>query len=307
MKIFILEIHPLLQPDKQPFPYPSHNHDYGVEQDFLIWLKKQTHLLTSDIGAADWLYLPVFWTRWYLNHNFAIDGNGMQQLNDLTSAAVGNKKNVFTICQYDGGPNVLNGQLLSFLAARTEDKQGIDIPILCKRHLLSPFHIPKKYIASFNGAYSTHTLREEMKSKLDKIDGVYLGGYLPTRFYLRWLGFRTFNRVIRSSYISICPRGTSMNSFRFFEAMQMGTAPCLLGDIDARPFKKYIPWDEFSYYAEDVKSLENIIRNINKKEALEKGKKAKQYFENEIYYQKWCKYVLMELEEISLQPVQLKP
>ena len=304
MKIYILEIHPLLQPASQPFPYPAHNHDYGVEQDFLIWIKKQNLLLTSDIEEADWLYLPVFWTRWYLNHNFAIDGNGMQQLIDLTSAAVGNKKNVFTICQYDGGPNVLHEHLLSFLAARTEDKQGIDIPILCKSHLLSPFHIEKKYTASFNGAYSTHTLREEMKSKLENIDGVYLGGYLPTRFYLRWFGFRSFNRVMRASFISICPRGTSMNSFRFFEAMQMGIAPCLLGDVDARPFKKYIPWDEISYYAEDVNSLEYIIRNIDKNAAIEKGKKAKQYFENEIYYQKWCKYVLMELEEMSTKPVQ---
>lgn len=299
MKIYILKVDSKLQPSSQPFPYPSHNHDYGVEQDFHIWLRKQSELLTDDIEKADWLYLPVYWTRWYLNHNFGIDGAGMEDLKSLTQKAIGKHTNIFTICQYDGGPNVFSDQITSFLAARTDNNQGIDIPILCKRHYLSPFPVKKKYLASFNGAYSTHPIREEMKTKLPSIKGVYLGGYLPTRFYLRWLQFKSYNRIIRESYISLSPRGTSMNSFRFYEAMQMGVPPCLIGDVDSRPFSKFIPWDEFSYYAKDIDTLIDIIKNLDINDALEKGKKAKEYFEHNIYYQKWCKYVIMELTEIN--------
>jgi hypothetical protein len=299
MKIHILNVHPLLQPKSQPFAYPSHNHDYGVEQDFLIWLKKQADLLTEDIESAEWLYLPVFWTRWYLNHNFAIEGAGMKELEEMTASASMGRKNIFTICQYDGGPNILPDQITSFLAARTSKDQGIDIPILCKRHMISPIPVRKQYIASFNGAYSTHNLRDEMKKQLADIPGVYLGGYLPTRFYLRWLGYKSYNRIMRSSYIALAPRGTSMNSFRYFEAMQMGIAPCLIGDEDARPFKNFIPWDDFSYYFNSIEKLREHLKNLNKNDAVKKGKMAKYYFENEIYYQKWCKYVIKELENIK--------
>jgi hypothetical protein len=116
MKIYILNVHPLLQPKSQPFAYPTHNHDYGVEQDFLIWLKKKNNLLIQNIETTAWLYLPVFWTRWYLNHNFAVDGAGMKE---MTAKAYMGRNNIFTICQYDGSPNVLSDRLISFLAVRT--------------------------------------------------------------------------------------------------------------------------------------------------------------------------------------------
>ena len=51
-----------------------------------------------------------------------------------------------------------------------------------------------------------------------------------------------------------------------------------------------------SYYASTVDELENLLQNLDKKEAVEKGKKAWQYWKNELFYQKWCKYVIKELD-----------
>jgi hypothetical protein len=102
-----------------------------------------------------------------------------------------------------------------------------------------------------------------------------------------------------ASYVALSPRGTSCNSFRFFEAMQLGVAPCLIGDADVRPFKQFIPWDAISYYVSSVDELEALLLKLDKKEAIEKGKKAYRYFKKELYYQKWCKYVLSELENIN--------
>jgi len=102
-----------------------------------------------------------------------------------------------------------------------------------------------------------------------------------------------------ASYVALCPRGTSCNSFRFFEALQFGVAPCLIGDQDVRPFKKFIHWEEFSYYVADVDELEILLKNLDKKEALKKGKKAREYWKKELYYQDWCKYVIKELEFID--------
>jgi hypothetical protein len=185
-----------------------------------------------------------------------------------------------------------------FTAARTIN-EGIDIPILCSRHRKPPIPVKKKYLASFNGSSGTHPVRVEMVNKFSANPRVLVQGGIPTRFYKRWFWAKNYNLNTMASYVALCPRGTSCNSFRFFEAMQLGTVPCLIGDVDARPFRKFIPWDEISYYAPNVDELESLLNNLDKKEALEKGKKAYQYWKNELYYQKWCKYIIKELEQIT--------
>ncbi|HTK18625.1 MAG TPA: exostosin family protein [Mucilaginibacter sp.] len=295
MKIFIPNISPLLQPEKQNLRYPSHNKDYGIEQDFLIWLKKQKDILTNNPGEADWHYLPVFWTRWHINHNFAQNGEGLSQIQAEVNRVIIDDTKTFTVSQFDGGTLINTGKAVVFTAARTNNP-GVDIPILCSRHKKPAFPVKKKYIASFNGSYGTHLIRTEMRNRYEGNDAVLIEEAIPTRFYKRWFWAKNFNLNTMASYIALCPRGTSCNSFRFFEAMQLGVAPCLIGDQDVRPFKKFIPWDEMSYYAASVDELDNLLRNVNKEEAIKKGKKAYQYWRKELYYQRWCKYVLMELD-----------
>jgi hypothetical protein len=158
--------------------------------------------------------------------------------------------------------------------------------------------VKKKYIASFNGSFYTHPIRVEMEKRFEKNQEVLIQGGLTTRFYKRWLWAKNYNLNTMASYVALSPRGTSCSSFRFFEAMQLGVAPCLIGDKDVRPFKNFIPWDDISYYASSVDELESLLNNLDKKEAIEKGKKAYKYWKNELFYQKWCKYVLKELESL---------
>src|ERR1700733_11760320 len=99
MKIYILHVDNLLQPQKQSFQYPSHNKDYGIEQDFDIWLKKQKNLLTNNAFEADWHYLPAYWTRWHINHNFAANNEGLAKLQlEVDRVLIDNNK-TFTITQ----------------------------------------------------------------------------------------------------------------------------------------------------------------------------------------------------------------
>src|ERR1700731_162974 len=130
MKIFIVPTPALLQPEKQSFQYPSHNKDYGIEQDFFIWLKRQKNIVTNDPSLADWHYLPVYWTRWHINHNFAAHGNGLAQLQQEVDKIVIDDAKTFTITQFDGGTLINIGEATIFTAARTINS-GIDIPILC--------------------------------------------------------------------------------------------------------------------------------------------------------------------------------
>lgn len=297
MKIYILDVSEKSRPKKQGFAYPAHNKDYGVEQDFLLWLKKQKNLLTNDPAEARWHYLPVFWTRWHINHNFAVNGEGLDELQQIANSAMIDYAKTFTITQFDGGSLLNLGRTIEFTAART-DNSGIDIPILCSRHRKPPLPVKKKYLGAFNGSMHTHPLRSQLQARYQDSKDVLVGGGVPTRFYRRWFWAMDFNVNILASYVALCPRGTSCNSFRFFEAMQLGVAPCLIGDADVRPFKKYIPWDEMSYYVSSIDELDNLLSGLNRREAIAKGKRAYDYWKNELYYQKWCKYVVKELHEI---------
>ncbi|GGH15363.1 exostosin domain-containing protein [Mucilaginibacter phyllosphaerae] len=299
MKIFILNTPLPLRPVSQLYAYPAHNKDYGIEQDFLIWLNKQHNLLTNNPAEADWHYLPVYWTRWHINHNFAANGEGLAELQAAVGQVIIDDKKTFTITQFDGGTLLNLGNTVEFTGARTINK-GIDVPILCSPHRKPPVPFKKKYLATFNGSFDTHPIRKEMQQQYQQSMQVLIQGGLPTRFYKRWFWAKNYNIRTMESYIALCPRGTSCNSFRFFEAMQLGTAPCLIGDVDARPFKKFIPWDNISYYAATIEELDNLLAGIDKKQALKKGMDAYQYWKNELFYQKWCKYVIMELEDITI-------
>jgi hypothetical protein len=294
VKIFILNIPSLFQPLKQNITYPTHNKDYGVEQDFLIWLKKQKYALINNPSEADWHYLPVYWTRWHINHQFGEDPKALQYLQDKVDNVIIDDTKTFTITQFDGGTLLNLGKTIEFTAARTHNP-GIDIPILCSAHKKPPIALKKKYLAAFNGSLNTHPLRSEMQKRYADNSEILIGDNSPTRFYKRWFWTKSFNENILRSFIALCPRGTSCNSFRFFEAMQLGVAPCLIGDRDVRPFKQFIPWDDISYYVSSIDELDNLLCELDQNEARKKGKKAYHYWKKELYYQRWCKYVFMEL------------
>jgi hypothetical protein len=299
LKIFILPTIAELQPTHQPFLYPSHNDDYGVEQDFLIWLKKNPQFLVSTPSQADWHYLPVYWTRWYLNHDFGNSQEDLNKIQHLVDQIIIDDKKTFTIAQYDDGPKINVGKAIQFLAS-PQTEGAIPIPLLCKKHKLPPIKSPKKYLASFNGSFETHPIRAELRKALEANPLVLLeSGSTPKRFLARNLTGNSFvNNIIRS-YVGLAPRGYGGSSFRFFEIMQLGTAPCYIGEWDVRPFKKFINWNEISYYVKDINELEELLANLDKNEARRKGKAAKSTFNKELYYQKWCKYVIKELNELN--------
>src|SRR3954469_9546089 len=99
MKFHVLQVDPALQPASQPFTYPDHNPDYGVEQDFVSWLARHPEHRTDEARNADWHVLPVFWTRWHLNHDYG--RTGVDELQRLVDQAIIDDERTFTVCQYD--------------------------------------------------------------------------------------------------------------------------------------------------------------------------------------------------------------
>lgn len=281
MKIFCLPVPQYLQPLSQPFHYPSHNSDYGVEQDFLKYLNTHSELLTNNIDNADWHYLPVFWTRWHLNHNYG--QAGIVKLQQAVNHLIKDSKHTFTICQYDDGPKINLGKTIQFLSSR-KGEGGIDIPLLSSPLRQPLINFGKKYAVSFVGRISTNKIRKSMQRNLTSNNkALIIDGSLNPQKYAN---------IILRSYISLCPRGYGGSSFRFFESMQLGVVPMLVGDIDTRPFKEYIDWSQCSLYVRDSSQIESEITRFSNRVLIEMGKEAKYIWENKLKYGKWCKYVI---------------
>lgn len=285
MRIFILPVSRDLQPSKQPFRYPRHNHDYGVEQDFLNFLEKSTNLLVDSPERADFHYLPIFWTRWHLNHDYG--KTGIPELKAKTLQSVLNFDKTFTICQYDDGPlvNLKNAKI--FYASR-KNISNFDVPLLSKPHNRPFFPVKKQYLATFAGRIDTHPLRKRLYAALKTDNRInFSDGDKGTGFFIK---------NMLASYICLCPRGYGGSSFRFYEAMQLGIVPFLIGDIDTRPFKKFIDWKSCSLYSPNASGATRILNMYSLQQLLVMGENAKQIYNNQLQYGKWCEYVLLELE-----------
>lgn len=287
MKIFIIPIEEKFKPRSQKFKYPKHNSDYGVEQDFYKYIIKKRDIVTNNAKEADWHYLPVFWTRWHLNHNYG--KNGLEELQQEVNKKIINDKKTFTICQYDDGPIINLKNTLTFLSSR-KTFDGIDIPLLSSKHKIPLFFKKtKKYLASFTGRVGTHEIRKSMEEELlNKDDILMRDGNFGSSFFIK---------TVLQSYSSLCPRGYGGSSFRFFESMQLGIVPILIGNLDTRPFKKFIDWDKISFYKKDSEDLYSFLKSLNKDDLLFMGGNAKKVYEEKLSYQKWCEFILKELND----------
>lgn len=288
MKIYILPLDNKLRPEDQSWRYPKHSEKFGVEQDFSEYLQKNPEFVTNNPGLADWHYLGIYWTRWHINHDFA--KTGLDELQEAVDKAIINDKKTFTICQYDDGPVVNTGNTVQFLASR-KTPSGFDIPLLCSTHRLPLFRPWKKYLASFAGHLGTHEIRKEMFNELrDKKDVLIFNGNKGSRYFIK---------TTLQSYVALAPRGYGGSSFRFFEIMQLGVAPFLIGEPDTRPFKDYISYDDFSLYTNDSKKITELLNSKIENEFLKMGKIARKIYKEKLAYQKWCQFVIKKLSEIK--------
>lgn len=288
MKIYVLPVPVAVQPVTQRYRYPRGNDDFEIEQQFLDWINKHPELTTSDSRAADFHYLPVYWTRYHVDHDYG--KQGQEELQATVSAIIRDDAKTFTICQYDDGPLIDIGRTIQFLAAR-KGHSGIDVPVLRAPHRLPFFKPKKRYLASFVGRLSTHPMRAVMAESVKCRADVFLhDGHLSVR---------RFVRTLLASYACLSPRGYGGSSFRTYEAMQLGVAPIIICDRDTRPFRKFIDWDSFSIFDTEPRRTSAILDSTSKAGLLELSRCAAAMYEAHFAKQRWCHYVLEELKALT--------
>ncbi len=258
-----------------------------MEQDFHKWLASSPYL-TNDTYEADWDYLPIYFNRYFINNDW---GQKTEELQKEILRLVSRNRPTFIICEYD----ILEMQpfldlcgMTVFIASR-RGNEGIDIPLLCSAHDVPTVMPEKKWVASFVGNLENFGTRLEMKEGLENNPEVLMVHADEGPEY--------FVDIMLQSYIGLAPRGHGGSSFRFFEAMQLGRVPYLIGDMDVRPFKKWIDWSELSLYAESGKDIVlPHLTNMATSRLTVMGNFAKTLWYEEIGYGNWCNYVLGELE-----------
>ena len=292
-KVFVIDVPQQFRPASQGYIMPPHSDDFGVEQDFDLWLRQQPGLTTDDPAEADWFFLPVFWNRLFIKTwHWASDEQKMAEATGYIEALRQSGldfSRTFTVCEWDPleeRPEIDVSGMMVFTAGR-RGEGGIDIPLLCTPHK-QPQALPaKEWLACFVGNIGTSSWRAEMQDAL--------AGRPDCLVEHAQKGTSYFRDTMLKSHVALAPRGFRGQSFRFYEAMDLGVAPMLIGDMDTRPFKNWVPWDDISYYVPTGVGLSEVLDTLDAEEALRMGERAKAIYHSELKYGRWGRFVISEL------------
>ena len=268
--------------------YPGYSSGKNIEEIFYEMFKNNKDTIHTDL-----IYIPVFWTSYYVmhNHNFNITPL-IEWLDTLDKT-----KKYFTTIQYDsgicvkdlqlpiivfsaggGGLNTINKYMPTkynydnltryiFLG----NKGHFDIPLICKP-LFPSLNIEKNIYCSFMGRYDTHFCRADMRNTLHKNN--------KFQFY-QSVNFEKYKDILNRSIFTLAPRGFGYTSFRLFEAIMANSIPIYIWHGEKiLPFDDIINWEDFSVIinASDIKKLPDILEKINISEKQYNLKKIKDKF-----------------------------
>jgi hypothetical protein len=304
VKIYIYPVPRDYQPDHQNFVWPPQNRrsgqDFGVEQNFLDWLT-DSGLVTNSISEADWVYLPVFWNRLYINvpDESGNWGGSDRILPKIVDECLDKGYQTFTVSEADERvlhPRVDFGNMIMFCSSRRDNHPlNIDIPLLAAPHNLPRVMPPIKYLACFLGNLATDGVRMQMRDALaHRTDCKVEHANYGEDYYAM---------TMLESYIALAPRGQGAQSFRMYEAMALGTIPLYISDTDCRPFKQWVDWGNISYYCRDATEVNGLLDSIigkawHEDDLMEMGARAKDVYDTHLAYNKWCKWAIAELEQL---------
>lgn len=220
-------------------------------------------------------YIGISWTTLYCDNK----RNGLQDyLNTLPRDG-----KYFTVSQHDDAPieNLPTDTLCFSAGGNIRNTNTIPIPLVCSR-LNQNIDIPeeKPLLASFVGS-GTHPIRIKMFESC-KNDGdifMQIKGWNPK---VDENDFNTFLKATVNSKFCLCPRGYGLNSFRLYEAMQLGSIPVIITNIPYLPWKDELDWSEFSVLVlpDQIDSIPQILRNYSDEKIKQMKNKITQFYES---------------------------
>ena len=204
-----------------PFPYPADNY-YPFEEWYFLKFR--------EADKRERIYLPIFWTGFYVRANYGKDIAALAHLQGYINILDKSKK-YYTIVQYDDG--ILND--LSGLDIRVYSMSGTPmhypLPLICQPHEYK-FDLERDIFMSFVGR-NTHPFREKILAEYEN----HFGSYVTSRRHT----IKEYCKILARSVFALCPRGHGPTSFRIMEALQYGAIPVYISDKLIFPHHQSFP------------------------------------------------------------------
>jgi hypothetical protein len=282
--------------------YPSYSSGKNMEE-----ICYEYFLTNKDNINTEYIYLPVFWTSYYVTNNY---GSNIDDIYNWLETLDKSKK-YFTIVQYasgifvrnfdlnilvfsagGGGLNINNDSTsreVSFHGLNRHiffgNKANYDIPLMCLPSF--PFtNLKKDIFCSFMGRFDTHKCRIDMKKTLE---------HNPNFKFFDSVNFEDYKTIINRSIFTLAPRGYGYTSFRIYEAIMGNSIPVYIWeDKEVLPFSDIINWNDFAVVinSSEINNLPNILKNINLYEKFDKLLKVKEMFN----FNYTCEYIKTKIE-----------
>lgn len=231
---------------------------------------------------TDYIYLPIFWTNIQNHPGFKEKKRAYQTV--LDQMITDPNAAYFTIVQHDDGCQLLLPPNTIVFGACTGN---VPLPLIYEDttfRLLRYPRVPKDRLASFVGTYTTHPIRNKMYQMIRGHDDIECCVKQTWEKNVADLDQTTFLAATSRSKFCLAPRGYGRSSFRFFEAMLLGSVPVYIwDDKEWLPYQDKIDYSTFavSIQEQEMPRLYEILSSISEEayeRMVEQGKKISHWF-----------------------------
>lgn len=283
----------VLRPSPLYPTYPPYHTGPYLEEYFYEFYKKNK----KQFDNINFTLIPAFWTNLYLN---GISNNIIQEYINLLPNG-----RYFTVCQFDDGiQESLPSGTINFVAGG--NKPGIPIPLICSP-IPELYTFKKQHKDIFCSFVGTTLQNEKYKCRL-KLYELYGS---DSKFYFSkprsWSNqvndsqFNEFVNITRRSRFTLCPRGYGLQSFRLYEAIQLGSIPVFVYDKPFFPFENFIDWDSFCVrvHLDEINNLKDKLENISEDVQIEMLNQGNKIYHEFFTLPGMCNGIYKSLERLK--------
>jgi hypothetical protein len=242
--------------------------------------------------AAERVYVPVFWTDYYLRHGRLA---AHRELQDFLDGSLSPERRYFTIVQNDDGvlerlpPNVL------VYGAGAGD---VPIPLLGRtppRRVERPRDVFCSFMGATSGPSDRFGVRSALESALAGKDGFLFGRGT----------YEEFVDMTSRSTFALAPRGYGPSSYRLYEAMALGAVPVYVwADVEWLPWQEELDWEALAVRvnARDIGRIPELLRGLSADEIAAKRQAAAAAFEDYFTLRGTCERIVERLRQGNVPP-----
>jgi hypothetical protein len=262
------------------FQYPLDTSEMFEEYFYKYFLKSTPNI--------DRVYIPVFWTNYYISKDF---GQGDMSDLQLFLNKLDRDKKYFTVVQYDD--NIINDiddlDILIFAQGgygKYKDK-SYPIPLNCQTNNLT-INPDKNIFCSFVGR-ETHPIRRNIINLFEKN---------PRYFISKSTSYEGFKSITSNSIFTLCPRGYGQTSFRICESLQLRSIPVYIYDDPLIPFKSEFNFSDIGVlvHQDAIEEIDHILNSVSDEE-IKKMKRNGQNFYEKYFGYEGCRNTIIKILE----------